>query len=597
MAENNIGALPLEKDPLGTAIKAYAGIPLAAQSAEEFKKNLEASQTAQKALQSRYDEPNWFNVAAGFFKPQLGGFAASLGSASQALGQNEELRRSNEIPVATMRAQTAALAATYQAKQKAQGLIDAWDARGRKPEELEKLAGQVALYGDPYASASVKELIAARQTVAGVASAEAGTKKTLESEIPFIDTQTQALLSNTPESKAKLKQMSAQLNLTEQELRNKMVEQNLTEQQVQNAIADNALIKANTIRTGAETGQIGATTQNINMRTIAEAADAVKNNMFIGDGLNRYLGSNWKVNHDQTRKDVQAALVASGYLPARVAAMSDKDLQDSLSTVAGTFAEAKAKTKEGAQLIQESTRGQLQDMGVARTLATGDGMARMMGIPAGQSAISALFGYISDPNATGSQNALNRAAQQLSQDKTEKGQQIYADFLTLQKSLKRIQVEARDATANPSVGAQIAIAQASPNDVTQTQKALVKILDLAASDISGKNRMAQLRQRFTGDDNQFAVDPRSGYTTLTTMLDAEKQKIAVDPTNLDRELPSHYRPSIGPASTSAPAPAPAPAPAAAPAAARPVPTEADRIRARSSASSRANFIRHFGVEP
>ena len=38
---------------------------------------------------------------------------------------------------------------------------------------------------------------------------------------------------------------------------------------------------------------------------------------------------------------------------------------------------------------------------------------------------------------------------------------------------------------------------------------------------------------------------------------------------------------------------------AAPAAvgARPVPTDADRARAKSSASSRANFIRHFGVEP
>jgi hypothetical protein len=39
--------------------------------------------------------------------------------------------------------------------------------------------------------------------------------------------------------------------------------------------------------------------------------------------------------------------------------------------------------------------------------------------------------------------------------------------------------------------------------------------------------------------------------------------------------------------------------AAAPAAAvaRPVPTDADRARAKSNASSRANFIRHFGVEP
>ena len=38
-------------------------------------------------------------------------------------------------------------------------------------------------------------------------------------------------------------------------------------------------------------------------------------------------------------------------------------------------------------------------------------------------------------------------------------------------------------------------------------------------------------------------------------------------------------------------------PAAPAAVARPVPTDADRARAKSSASSRANFIRHFGVEP
>jgi hypothetical protein len=33
------------------------------------------------------------------------------------------------------------------------------------------------------------------------------------------------------------------------------------------------------------------------------------------------------------------------------------------------------------------------------------------------------------------------------------------------------------------------------------------------------------------------------------------------------------------------------------AAARPVPTDADRARGKSNATSRANFIRHFGVEP
>ena len=64
-----------------------------------------ALESAMKSLQQRYENPNWFNVAAGFFKPQLGGFAASLGSASEALGKWQEQQRENELPIAAMRAQ------------------------------------------------------------------------------------------------------------------------------------------------------------------------------------------------------------------------------------------------------------------------------------------------------------------------------------------------------------------------------------------------------------------------------------------------------------------------------------------------------------
>ena len=74
------------------------------QPPEEQQKLLDALKMGQDALQKRYENPNWFNVAAGFFKPQLGGFAASLGSASQALGDWTEKQRANEIPIAEMRA-------------------------------------------------------------------------------------------------------------------------------------------------------------------------------------------------------------------------------------------------------------------------------------------------------------------------------------------------------------------------------------------------------------------------------------------------------------------------------------------------------------
>lgn len=68
----------------------------------------DALQASVTALEQRYANPNWFNVAAGFFKPQLGGFAASLGSASQALGENLEKQRESALPLAQMRAQLAA---------------------------------------------------------------------------------------------------------------------------------------------------------------------------------------------------------------------------------------------------------------------------------------------------------------------------------------------------------------------------------------------------------------------------------------------------------------------------------------------------------
>ena len=66
-----------------------------------------AQQEALQALENLYAQPNWWKVAAGFAKPQLGGFMASLGSASEALGENVEQQRTQQLPIAQMRAQLA----------------------------------------------------------------------------------------------------------------------------------------------------------------------------------------------------------------------------------------------------------------------------------------------------------------------------------------------------------------------------------------------------------------------------------------------------------------------------------------------------------
>jgi hypothetical protein len=75
---------------------------------EPFEKVNKAREDYAELLRERYSKPNWFKIAAGFAKPQLGGFLASLGSANEALGEYEAQRRMVEPTIARMKAETAA---------------------------------------------------------------------------------------------------------------------------------------------------------------------------------------------------------------------------------------------------------------------------------------------------------------------------------------------------------------------------------------------------------------------------------------------------------------------------------------------------------
>ena len=105
-------------DPSGLAKANFYG-----QSDSGQQEMLDAAQQAEEALRQRYANPNWFNVAAGFLKPQLGGFTASLGSASQALGENLEKQRANELPIAQYRAQVALMKNVMGQKQAANEIV------------------------------------------------------------------------------------------------------------------------------------------------------------------------------------------------------------------------------------------------------------------------------------------------------------------------------------------------------------------------------------------------------------------------------------------------------------------------------------------
>ena len=86
----------------------------------------DAQQKALEALQHRYDQPNWWKVAAGFAKPQLGGFLASAGSAAEAMGENTELQRQQQLPIAQMKLQLAQSNMLLNAGKKVADQIKAW---------------------------------------------------------------------------------------------------------------------------------------------------------------------------------------------------------------------------------------------------------------------------------------------------------------------------------------------------------------------------------------------------------------------------------------------------------------------------------------
>jgi hypothetical protein len=87
-----------------------------------------------EALEKRYNEPNWFKVAAGFAKPQLGGFIASLGSAAEAAGETEEQRREQMLPVAQMKAEIDRAGMLLGQKEQQNQIYQRWLAKNTNPD-------------------------------------------------------------------------------------------------------------------------------------------------------------------------------------------------------------------------------------------------------------------------------------------------------------------------------------------------------------------------------------------------------------------------------------------------------------------------------
>ena len=154
------------------ALEAQSRMPTYNRTAEQLSSDTDAAETAANALEQRYANPNWFKVAAGFLKPQLGGFAASLGSAGQAMGEWQEQQRNNALPVYQARAQVALMKAQRDNKLSAQADVDKWVSNGRKPEELDALTEKLNRKGAPDLAEALNKGVSTRTAVIEQGTAE-----------------------------------------------------------------------------------------------------------------------------------------------------------------------------------------------------------------------------------------------------------------------------------------------------------------------------------------------------------------------------------------------------------------------------------------
>lgn len=390
-----------------------------------------------KRLEERYAQPNWFKVAAGFAKPQLGGFMASLGSATDELGNWQEQQRAIQPTIANMRAELAQQNLVLTQKKVADEILQ---KEGITPESAKKIV---------------------------------------------------RLAPDSPQSQAILK--------------------------------------------GTEVASTQAGTKSTELGTSLTAQKAkVENPVFE---VKEYTPKDWESMVGKSAENLKKQLIDSGkFTPEGLSGFSYDQLLDANKALQSEYAGQKIKDARTAGEVVAQNSENLNKLTEARYLASSKGMEKLLGLESGQSAVSALFGYLANPSDQSQMSAMSKAARQLMSTDPE----AYNNFVVLQKVLQQNLADARQAITNPSVGAQNLLATTYPS-YTQPRDAIVKILDLIAHEKSTQMREGLIRQDYRGDPTQFYSKSNTPYVNLQKAITQERLDILNGNTSKSR-LPSFYSP-------------------------------------------------------
>jgi hypothetical protein len=445
------------KSPLDYTKISPGGVGTHPEISEQFRKANQATEDYAKSLEDRFARPNWFKIAAGFAKPQLGGFLASLGSASEEFGKQQEAARAIQPSISRMRAEVAAGQLGFSQRMAQKEMFDKIKA-GEIPMTAETLKnlGEFGTGTDIYKAAS--DLFSTKQTIAGTKSTEQATSAR-EQELMRLDP------------------------------------------------------------------------------------------YYIP--LDPALAGDWKARAESQNKIYKDAIIQSGlYNPEQVAQMNPGKLQETFDAVSKQQAEKRLTDTTASGQVLSNSMNTLSNLSEARNLATSPGMEKLLGIGAGQDAVSALFGYIAN-NDQGNYSRLGAAAQKLQQSDPE----AYAKFVVLQKALNTNIAQARELVQNPSNQATGLLQSTYPN-VAMPQKSIVTLLDLMAAQNMRDAQIAALRQSDRYRDvnpNKFETSPE--FMAINEQLKRQKNEIAEGKYYGKKQPQEFYSLSniLKPASQSAPA--------------------------------------------
>lgn len=440
MSNEDKATLPLYdiKSPLDLPKMNPAGTEKYPEIKEAWDQALEAQDKLAKDLEDRYAQPNWFKIAAGFAKPQLGGFTASLGSAAEAMGENVERQRAIAPTISKMRAEVAAGKIPLVQRSKQQALL----------EEFKR----------------TKDINVATE-----------------------------LYNLDPTSPA-----------------------------------------AQAVKGALEAAQSKASTQSTAQQTSAREQELMATKPYYIP-MEKDFQQDWKTHADQQNEAFKKGLLSSGlYSPEQVASFTPAQLQTRYDQVAQQQAEKRLTDAKTSGDVLANSMTTLSNLREARELAKTPEMEKLLGIGAGQDAVSALMGYLTH-NDEGSYNRLGTAAQKLAQEDPD----LYSKFVILQKALNTNVAQARELVQNPSNQATGLLQSTYPN-AAMPQKAIVNLLDLMAAQNINDARIAALRQseKYRNANPNF-FESSNEFNSIKKQLEQHKSDI-VKNKYFDQTLPSDF---------------------------------------------------------